>query len=266
MNDARRGLEEVIADLREMSAEHDRLAQADHAHGDLAAMEWRRGYRSGLDLAAQMLTELSVEGAPRLDVRRLEQVVEKWRDFAKHQHTVATDDRSRGIWPYQHEAAGAARTFTRCADELAALLAAGAAGRDVQPEPPNHLDHDRDARSGAEAGRDQNRRADQVSAIERPGQPEHREPAGEQSDNGINRRPENSSGGTRTLPRLDDDPSPAAGRDVPREPHVTRVEVIDEYGRRFARWNCSAELSYQDEGRTLKVFLAPLARSERTEP
>jgi hypothetical protein len=58
-------------------------------------------------------------------------------------------------------------------------------------------------RSGAEAGRDQNDRADQVSAIERPGQPEHREPAGEQSDDGnhSNRSPsQSSSDGTGTLP------------------------------------------------------------------
>lgn len=38
---------------------------------------------------------------------------------------------------------------------------------------------------------------------------------------------------------------------------VTRVEVIDEYGRRYTKHNCKVELSYQDDGRTLKVFIKP---------
>lgn len=41
------------------------------------------------------------------------------------------------------------------------------------------------------------------------------------------------------------------------EPNITRVEVIDENGRSYTKWNCSVELSYQDNGRTLKVFLTP---------
>jgi len=36
---------------------------------------------------------------------------------------------------------------------------------------------------------------------------------------------------------------------------VTRFEVIDEDGRIYTRWDCEIELSYQDEGRTLKVFV-----------
>ncbi len=36
---------------------------------------------------------------------------------------------------------------------------------------------------------------------------------------------------------------------------VTRVEVVDETGRVYSKWNCSIELSYQDDGRTLKVFV-----------
>lgn len=36
---------------------------------------------------------------------------------------------------------------------------------------------------------------------------------------------------------------------------VTRFEVIDESGRAFTRWGCRIELRYQDEGRTLKVFV-----------
>lgn len=42
-----------------------------------------------------------------------------------------------------------------------------------------------------------------------------------------------------------------------REPEVTRVEVIDENGRVYTKWNCSVELSYQDNGRTLKLFIKP---------
>lgn len=43
---------------------------------------------------------------------------------------------------------------------------------------------------------------------------------------------------------------------------VTRVEVIDhraelgrEAGRVYVVWDCKVELSYQDGGRTLKVFV-----------
>lgn len=39
------------------------------------------------------------------------------------------------------------------------------------------------------------------------------------------------------------------------ETRVTRLEVITENGRAFTRWGCTAELSYQDNGRTLKVFV-----------
>jgi hypothetical protein len=38
---------------------------------------------------------------------------------------------------------------------------------------------------------------------------------------------------------------------------VTRVEVIDEHGRVYTRWNVNVELSFQDDGRTLKVFVSP---------
>ena len=40
---------------------------------------------------------------------------------------------------------------------------------------------------------------------------------------------------------------------------VTRFEVIDETGRAFVRYDVRAELAYQDDDRTLKVFL----RNER---
>lgn len=39
--------------------------------------------------------------------------------------------------------------------------------------------------------------------------------------------------------------------------NVTRLEVIDHTGRAYVIWNSSIELSYQDEGRTLKIFVTP---------
>jgi len=39
-------------------------------------------------------------------------------------------------------------------------------------------------------------------------------------------------------------------------PDVTRVEVITDEGREFVRYECSnVQVSLQDEGQTLKVFL-----------
>ena len=39
-------------------------------------------------------------------------------------------------------------------------------------------------------------------------------------------------------------------------PEVTRIEVITDDGREFVRYDCSnVQVSLQDEGRTLKVFL-----------
>ena len=37
--------------------------------------------------------------------------------------------------------------------------------------------------------------------------------------------------------------------------NLTRLEVIDESGRVYINNNCKMELSYQDEGRTLKIFV-----------
>jgi hypothetical protein len=36
---------------------------------------------------------------------------------------------------------------------------------------------------------------------------------------------------------------------------VKRFEVIDENGRMYTKHNCTIELSYQDDRRTLKVFI-----------
>lgn len=36
---------------------------------------------------------------------------------------------------------------------------------------------------------------------------------------------------------------------------LTRLEVIDESGRVYINNNCKMKLSYQDEGRTLKIFV-----------
>ena len=45
-------------------------------------------------------------------------------------------------------------------------------------------------------------------------------------------------------------------------PELSRVEVIDENGRSYTKWNCSVELSYQDNGRTLKLFLTPKTKED----
>jgi hypothetical protein len=36
---------------------------------------------------------------------------------------------------------------------------------------------------------------------------------------------------------------------------VTRVEVIDETGRKYVRWNCRAKVQLQDDNRTMKIFV-----------
>jgi len=43
---------------------------------------------------------------------------------------------------------------------------------------------------------------------------------------------------------------------------ITRFEVIDENGRAYTQRNCKVELSYQDDGRTLKVFIKPLNKQD----
>jgi hypothetical protein len=44
---------------------------------------------------------------------------------------------------------------------------------------------------------------------------------------------------------------------------VTRVEVIDQDGRSYVNWNDNnkVELSFQDDGRTLKVFISNREKS-----
>ncbi len=37
---------------------------------------------------------------------------------------------------------------------------------------------------------------------------------------------------------------------------LSRLEVVDENGRAYTRWGVHVELSYQDHGRTLKIFVA----------
>ena len=49
-------------------------------------------------------------------------------------------------------------------------------------------------------------------------------------------------------------------KDMADTSKVTRFEVIDENGRVYVKnslYNCHLELSYQDDGRTLKVFIKP---------
>ena len=45
------------------------------------------------------------------------------------------------------------------------------------------------------------------------------------------------------------------GSIVSKDNKVTRFEVIDETGRVIVKHGVSVELSYQDDGKTLKVFL-----------
>ena len=43
---------------------------------------------------------------------------------------------------------------------------------------------------------------------------------------------------------------------------VTRFEVIYENGRAYTQRHCKVELSYQDDGRTLKGFIKPLNKQD----
>ena len=36
---------------------------------------------------------------------------------------------------------------------------------------------------------------------------------------------------------------------------ITRLEIIEAGKRKYVKWDCSVELSIQDNGRTLKVFV-----------
>ena len=44
-------------------------------------------------------------------------------------------------------------------------------------------------------------------------------------------------------------------QEASRNEQITRFEVIDESGRVYVNNKCQIELSYQDEGKTLKVFV-----------
>jgi hypothetical protein len=50
--------------------------------------------------------------------------------------------------------------------------------------------------------------------------------------------------------------------DMAKDQTVTRFEVIDEYGRAYTDYYCKVELSYQDEGRTLKVIIKQLNKQD----
>jgi len=47
---------------------------------------------------------------------------------------------------------------------------------------------------------------------------------------------------------------------IVEHPRLTRIEVIDETGRAYVRRGVSVTLSYQDDGRTLKVFVKERAK------
>ena len=50
--------------------------------------------------------------------------------------------------------------------------------------------------------------------------------------------------------------------DMSKYQTVTRFEVIDENGRAYTDYYCNVELSYQDDGRTLKVFINSLNKQD----
>lgn len=37
---------------------------------------------------------------------------------------------------------------------------------------------------------------------------------------------------------------------------VTRLEVIEGSKRKYVRWDCQTEFSFQDNGKTLKIFVS----------
>jgi hypothetical protein len=43
---------------------------------------------------------------------------------------------------------------------------------------------------------------------------------------------------------------------------LTRFEVINEHGRAYTDYYCKVELSYQDDDRTLKVFIKPINKQD----
>ena len=47
---------------------------------------------------------------------------------------------------------------------------------------------------------------------------------------------------------------------IVEHPYLTRIEVIDDTGRVYIRRGVSVTLSYQDDGRTLKVFVKEKAK------
>jgi len=50
--------------------------------------------------------------------------------------------------------------------------------------------------------------------------------------------------------------------DMAKDQTLTRFEVIDENGRAYTEHYCNVELSYQDDGRTLKVFVKSLNKQD----
>ena len=45
--------------------------------------------------------------------------------------------------------------------------------------------------------------------------------------------------------------------------NITRFEVIDDSGRAYTSWNREIELSLQDDGKTLKVFIGKVKKNEQ---
>lgn len=66
-------------------------------------------------------------------------------------------------------------------------------------------------------------------------------------------------------PRVPDTPQGCETQRITND-RLTRLEVIDETGRAYTRHNVSMTLSYQDDGRTLKVFIPALAAPPQEPP
>lgn len=57
--------------------------------------------------------------------------------------------------------------------------------------------------------------------------------------------------------------APHYGPDGWNFPRVTRVEVIDDQGRSYSKWNChTVEAVFQDDGATMKIFLTGYPKND----
>jgi len=50
--------------------------------------------------------------------------------------------------------------------------------------------------------------------------------------------------------------------DMVKDVGVTNVEIIHQHGSRYRRNNCKVELSYHDDGKTLRVIVSSLNKQD----